>query len=97
MDAVGVPQDLPVLIGVMPLRDFNHAEYLQHEVPGVSLPEALVERMSKAGANAAAEGIAIAQELIQAAKDGGRIRGVLLSSSANGVDELIGLARGVSS
>ena len=45
MDAAGVPATLPVLLGVMPLRDFKHAEYLQHEVPGVSLPEALLERM----------------------------------------------------
>ena len=38
MDAVEVPENCPVLMGVMPLRDFNHAEYLQHEVPGMSLP-----------------------------------------------------------
>jgi homocysteine S-methyltransferase len=96
MDAIGVPDDLPVLIGVMPLRDFKHAEYLQHEVPGMSVPEAVLQRMSAAGNDAAAEGTAIARELIQAAKAGGRIRGAVLSSGAGDVAELTGLLTGVS-
>ena len=96
MDAVGVPANVPVLLGVMPLRDFNHVEYLQHEVPGVSIPDAVAERMSKA-ANADIEGMAIARELIEAAKAGGRIRGVVLSSGANDVAEITGLMREVSS
>jgi homocysteine S-methyltransferase len=97
MDAGGVPASLPVLMGVMPLRDFNHAEYLAHEVPGMNIPEAISRRMSKTGDAAAEEGFAIARELIKAARDGGRIRGVVLSSGANEIDELLGLAREVSS
>ena len=48
--------DLPVLLGVMPLRDVRHAEYLQHEVPDMAVPEALIKRMWKAGPRGAEVG-----------------------------------------
>ena len=92
-----MPDDLPVLLGVMPLRDFNHAEYLQHEVPGIILPEETLERMWRAREDAAAEGRAIALELIEAAKASTRIRGVVLTSSVNEIGELSGLMQEVSS
>ena len=97
IDAVGVPQTVPVLLGVMPLRDFNHAEYLQHEVPGVSVPEPVLDRMWAARGSAAAVGREIAAELIRRAKEGGRIRGVVLSSASGSIDELVALLREVSS
>jgi homocysteine S-methyltransferase len=97
MDAAKVPPELPVLLGVMPLRDFNHAEYLEHEVPGVSLPEQMLERMWKAGNDAPAIGREIARELIDAARKSGRLRGVVISSVNNDVDEMRGLVREASS
>ncbi len=97
IEAAKVPDDLPVLLGVMPLRDFNHAEYLQHEVPGIILPEETLERMWRAREDAAAEGRAIALELIEAAKASTRIRGVVLTSSVNEIGELSGLMQEVSS
>jgi methionine synthase / methylenetetrahydrofolate reductase (NADH) len=98
IEAVGVPSKVPVLLGVMPLRDFNHAEYLQHEVPGVSLPEATLERMWQARDDGPAEGMKIAKELIEAARVSGRLNGVVLSS-ASGEDagEITGLLQAVSS
>jgi methionine synthase I (cobalamin-dependent)/5,10-methylenetetrahydrofolate reductase len=93
MDVAQVPPELPVLLGVMPLRDFNHAEYLQHEVPGVSLPDQMLERMWKAGEDAPAIGREIARELIDQARKGGRLRGVVISSANNEVDEMKGLVR----
>jgi homocysteine S-methyltransferase len=97
MDAARVPETMPVLLGVMPLRDFNHAEYLQHEVPGVSLPESMVERMWKAREDAPAIGREIARELIDEARRSGRLRGVVISSGANDVAEITGLVREASS
>jgi hypothetical protein len=81
----------------MPLRDFNHAEYLLHEVPGILLPEAALERMWRARENAAEEGRAIARELIRQAKESSKIRGVVLTSSVNEVSELTTLMREVTS
>jgi methionine synthase I (cobalamin-dependent)/5,10-methylenetetrahydrofolate reductase len=97
MDAAKVPPELPVLLGVMPLRDYNHAEYLQHEVPGISLPDQIVERMWKAGDDAPAIGREIARELIDQARKSGRLRGVVVSSANNEVDEMKGLVREASS
>jgi homocysteine S-methyltransferase len=97
IDAARVPDDVPVLAGLMPLRDFNHAEYLLHEVPGILLPEAALERMWRARENAAEEGRAIARELIRQAKESSKIRGVVLTSSVNEVSELTTLMREVTS
>jgi methionine synthase / methylenetetrahydrofolate reductase (NADH) len=97
LEVAEVGDEVPVLLGVMPLRDFNHAEYLQHEVPGVWLPEDLLERMWRARENAAVEGRAIARELIEQAHASPRLRGVVLSSSINDVLELTGLIREVAS
>ncbi len=93
LDAIDLPENFPILVGVMPLRDFRHAEFLNHEVPGMSLPESVMERMASAGPDAAAEGQAIARELMQRAREDARVRGVVLSSSANTADELLGLLR----
>ena len=97
MDAAGVPGELPVLLGVMPLRDFNHAEYLEHEVPGVSVPESMLERMWRAREDAPAEGRAIARELIEQARAGKRVRGVVLSSAGSDIEEMRGLMHEVRS
>ena len=97
MDAARVPPELPVLLGVMPLRDFNHAEYLQHEVPGVSLPDQTLERIWKAREDAPAIGREIARELIDEARKSGRLRGVVISSAGNDVEEMRGLVREASS
>jgi homocysteine S-methyltransferase len=61
----------PVLIGILPLYSHKNAEFLHNEVPGMSIPDDIRERMRKAGsgAKAQAEGVAIAQEAILAAKD----------------------------
>ena len=91
--AAEVPATLPVLAGIMPLRDFKHAEYLQHEVPGVQLPEALLERMYTAREESSETGLAIARELIERARSGGRLRGVVLSSAPGDVIELSALVR----
>jgi methionine synthase / methylenetetrahydrofolate reductase(NADPH) len=95
LDAAELPGELPVLLGVMPLRDFNHAEYLQHEVPGVALPEALIERMWRARDDAPAEGRTIARELIEQAQASKRLRGVVLTSSGHDPAELSSLMREV--
>jgi homocysteine S-methyltransferase len=60
---------IPVIAGVWPLLDLRNAEFLANEMPGVRVPEAVVERMRKAqegGADAALEeGIRIAVETVE--------------------------------
>lgn len=65
---------LPVILAVLPLRSARHARYLRHEVPGITIPDAVMERMERAGDGAAAEGITISRELISSVRN--RIAGV---------------------
>ncbi len=57
---------IPILAGIYPLTSFRNAEFLNNEVPGVSVPPAIMERMRKAdtGDQARAEGVKIARELL---------------------------------
>ncbi|MGQ9748125.1 MAG: bifunctional homocysteine S-methyltransferase/methylenetetrahydrofolate reductase [Candidatus Caldatribacteriaceae bacterium] len=52
----------PLLGGILPLRSFRHAEFLHHEVPGITIPEELRTRMAQAQ-NPQEEGITIACEI----------------------------------
>ena len=55
----------PVLAGILPLVSLRHANFLHHEVPGISIPEKTLQRMEQAGEHAAEEGVRIAVELIE--------------------------------
>jgi homocysteine S-methyltransferase len=69
------PLGLPVLVGLLPLASYRNAEFLHNEVPGMQVPEAIRERMRKAGTGAEArkEGVAIAREMLAAVR--GRVAG----------------------
>ncbi len=57
---------IPIVPGIWPLTSFRNAEFLNNEVPGVSVPPEILERMRKAedGAAALKEGVKIAQEML---------------------------------
>jgi homocysteine S-methyltransferase len=63
------PLNRPVLVGVLPLVSLKHANFLNHEVPGISIPESIIRRMDNAGERAAEEGARIAIELIEQIKE----------------------------
>lgn len=56
---------LPILAGVLPLATSRHAEFLHNEVPGISIPDGIRDRMRKAGERAEAEGTRAASDLAQ--------------------------------
>ncbi|MEO8610502.1 MAG: methylenetetrahydrofolate reductase, partial [Chloroflexota bacterium] len=56
---------LPVLMGLLPLYSLKHAQFLHNEVPGISIPNAILKRMEDAGDDAPAEGVRIAQQLLR--------------------------------
>jgi methionine synthase I (cobalamin-dependent)/5,10-methylenetetrahydrofolate reductase len=60
--------DKPVLVGVLPLVSLKHANFLHHEVPGISIPEQTLRRMEQAGEGASHLGVELAVELIQGIK-----------------------------
>jgi homocysteine S-methyltransferase len=55
---------IPIIMSVMPLHNDRNAEFLHNEVPGMVIPEALRDRMRRAGKQGAQEGLKIALELI---------------------------------
>ncbi|QPC83256.1 bifunctional homocysteine S-methyltransferase/methylenetetrahydrofolate reductase [Phototrophicus methaneseepsis] len=67
---------LPVLMGVMPLYSLKHAHFLNNEVPGIEIPEAIFKRLEDAGDGAAEEGVAIAVELMEQMRD--RVQGAYI-------------------
>jgi homocysteine S-methyltransferase len=58
----GLP--LPVLLGVLPLHTARHAEFLHHEVPGITIPDAIRHAMHAAGERGAEVGLEKALELL---------------------------------
>src|SRR5690606_275473 len=63
---------IPIVAGIWPLVSARNAEFLANEVPGVVVPDAVVERMRRASAvgkeHAVEEGLRIAQEMLAAAR-----------------------------
>jgi homocysteine S-methyltransferase len=78
--------DIPVLAAVVPLESVRQAEFFANEVPGVRVPDAVLDRMRDAEVQgrAAEEGLAIAREI--AAEVRPLVRGVQVSPSAKAVD-----------
>jgi homocysteine S-methyltransferase len=73
---------LPIIAGVWPLVSLRNAEFLANEVPGVTVPDAVLARMRRAsetGKDAAlAEGVTIAREMLVAIRQ--RVAGVQVSA-----------------
>jgi homocysteine S-methyltransferase len=78
--------DVPLLVGILPLYSHRNAEFLHNEVPGMSIPDDIRERMRQAGSGEKAqiEGVAIAQEATLAARELGQ--GVYVMPPFNKVD-----------
>jgi homocysteine S-methyltransferase len=56
---------LPVLMGIMPLYSARHAQFLNNEIPGLTIPQSILRRIEDAGEDAPREGVRIAQELLR--------------------------------
>ncbi|MDD9969844.1 MAG: bifunctional homocysteine S-methyltransferase/methylenetetrahydrofolate reductase [Myxococcales bacterium] len=72
------PLGLPVLVGLLPLANHRNAEFLHNEVPGMRVPDSIRARMRKAQgpAQARAEGVAIAREMLTEVK--ARVQGAYI-------------------
>ena len=72
----------PVIAGIWPLVSARNAEFLANEVPGVTVPEVVLDRMRRANArskeHAVAEGIAIAREMLERVRP--HVQGVQVSA-----------------
>jgi methionine synthase I (cobalamin-dependent)/5,10-methylenetetrahydrofolate reductase len=66
----------PLMLGVLPLRSYKHADFLHNEVPGINIPERTRERMKNAGEKAASVGVQLAIDFLREAK--AMVQGVYL-------------------
>ncbi|HEY6836460.1 MAG TPA: bifunctional homocysteine S-methyltransferase/methylenetetrahydrofolate reductase [Gaiellaceae bacterium] len=60
---------IPLLVGIFYVRSHQLAVRLHNEVPGIVVPEGVQRRLEQAGSGAAAEGLAIARELYEEARE----------------------------
>ena len=67
---------VPVLLALAPLSGFDEADFLAHEVPGVTIPEQTLRALEQAGGSAAAVGLDLAAGL--AARAAALAQGVVL-------------------
>jgi methionine synthase I (cobalamin-dependent)/5,10-methylenetetrahydrofolate reductase len=80
------PLGVPIIVGIWPFESALNAEFMANEVPGVTVPDAIVERMRRttSAQAAAAEGVAVARELVEAIK--GMAAGVQISTPSGRLD-----------
>jgi len=70
---------VPLLLSVAPLTSFEEADYLAHEVPGVTIPEATLKSMERAGRSGGrAVGLELAASLLAKARP--LVSGVILTA-----------------
>jgi homocysteine S-methyltransferase len=59
---------IPLCVGVLPLRNARHAEFIHNEIPGMSVPDYIRKRMHEAGEHGLEEGVAISIEMLEEAR-----------------------------
>lgn len=81
---------LPVIAGIWPLTSLRNAEFMKNEVPGVVVPDEIIERMRSVADSkekSLKEGIKIARETIE--EIGGLIQGVQISAPFGRIDAVM--------
>jgi len=82
---------IPVIAGIWPLASLRNAEFMNNEVPGVHVPDEIMERMRSAEAReegaSREEGIAIARETLVRVRD--LVQGVQVSAPFGKVERAL--------
>ena len=81
-----LPRRIPVIAGVWPLVSYKNAEFMRNEVPGVTVPDWIMERMSRCATKEQGidTGIAIAREICASIAD--RVAGYQVSAPLGRLD-----------
>jgi homocysteine S-methyltransferase len=71
---------IPIIAGVWPLASFRNAVFMKNEVPGVVIPDTVLERMGSVSSreDQLKMGIEIARESVAGIRD--RVRGIQVSA-----------------
>jgi len=58
----------PVMLGVLPLRSYRHAEFLHNEIPGMTIPDGIREKLRSAGDKASSVGVQLTKDFLHEAR-----------------------------
>ncbi|WEK52856.1 MAG: bifunctional homocysteine S-methyltransferase/methylenetetrahydrofolate reductase [Candidatus Cohnella colombiensis] len=84
--------NVPIFLGIFPLANGRNAEYLHNEVPGIQLSQSVLERMKGLeGVEGRAEGVKIAQELLDVAMT--HFKGIYLMTPFMAYEMTVALTR----
>jgi methylenetetrahydrofolate reductase (NADPH) len=72
----GIFERAAVIVGVAPLRNVQQARYMNEHIPGVNVPDALIDTLEQAGPNAESIGTARCIEIVNVLKELPGIAGV---------------------
>jgi methionine synthase I (cobalamin-dependent)/5,10-methylenetetrahydrofolate reductase len=86
---------LPIVAAVFPFENARNAEFMANEVPGIHVPDGLLERMRRADNAPAAkdEGIAIARELTAELR--GAVQGLQVSTHSGDIEAALAVLDGL--
>jgi homocysteine S-methyltransferase len=86
---------LPVVAAIFPFESARNAEFMANEVPGVRVPEPMLERMRRAGSAEAAtrEGIAIARGIAAGLRS--VVQGIQISTASGDSDVALAVLDGL--
>jgi methionine synthase / methylenetetrahydrofolate reductase(NADPH) len=86
---------LPIVAGIFPFDSLRNAEFMANDVPGVRVPDAVMDRLRRAdgAAAAAAEGIAVAREIAAALRT--VVQGVQVSTPSGNIEAALAVIDGL--
>ncbi len=86
-------KNFPFIAGIWPLASYRNAEFMKNEVPGVVVPDSIMERMAKYSQkeDQKKEGIDIARESVEQIKD--VIQGVQVSAPFGNVQTALSVLK----
>ena len=86
---------IPILVGVWPFENVIDAEFMVNEVPGIRVPDQVLDRMRSARSDdeASAQGIAIARETLVAVR--GLVQGVHIAAPGGRIDAALAVLDGI--
>ncbi len=85
---------IPVIAGIWPLASYRNASFMRNEVPGVVVPDAVMERMAsvRSREDQLRMGIAIAREMVEKVR--GRVAGIQVSAPFGRVETALAVLDG---
>jgi homocysteine S-methyltransferase len=88
--------ELPVLVGLLPIRSYRNAKFLEEEVPYITIPKAILKRMEavkdKSREVQVEESVTIAAELYRGMREAG-VQGIYFMPQLEKYDMVVEIVR----